>query len=367
MKIVTIVGARPQFIKAAAISRAIAQSNRTSSHKIDEIMIHTGQHFDENMSDVFFTELDIPHPHFNLNISNCSHGAMTGKMLEAIETVLSKQQPDLVLIYGDTNSTLAGALAASKMHIPIAHVESGLRSFNMRMPEEVNRIVSDRISNYLFCPTKIAVDNLRNEGIVDNVYNVGDVMYDITLHYKDSAQQSINLEQWGLEGVKYVLCTIHRAENTNDISRLKSIFDALREIAIEMSVILPIHPRTEQLIKESNNMDWMDGITIIKPVSYLNMLKLEMSANIIITDSGGVQKEAFFLNIPCITLRNETEWMETVTAGHNVISGSNKEKIIDAYHKFNSGNLLASKDRPYGDGTAAKKIIEILLHNNQEK
>jgi len=361
MKIITIIGARPQFIKAAAVSRAIRQHNQQSDQKIQEIIIHTGQHFDKNMSDVFFSELEIPKPYYNLEIANLSHGAMTGRMLEAIEAVLQEQQPDVVLIYGDTNSTLAGALAAGKMHIPVAHVEAGLRSFNNKMPEEINRILSDKISNFLFCPTETAVETLKNEGITDGVHNVGDVMYDVTLHYREKAKAQINLNQWRVTEGNYVLCTIHRAENTDNTVRLQSILEALREIAKETPVLLPIHPRTKQLLHNVGKEEWLDSITILEPLSYLEMLRLEMSAKAILTDSGGMQKEAFFHRVPCITMRDETEWVETVILGWNNIAGADKEKIVKAFHALGEMSVANNIRSPYGTGNSANQILDILL------
>ena len=360
MKIVTILGARPQFIKAAAVSRSIRQHNKNSDNYIKEIIIHTGQHFHKNMSDDFFTELEIPQPDYNLKIANLSHAAMTGRMLEAIEVMLQRQKPNLVLIYGDTNSTLAGALAARKMHIPVAHVEAGLRSFNMRMPEEINRIIADRLSNYLFCPTRTAVNNLSNEGITEGVHNVGDVMFDVHLYFRERAKQQKNLKQWGVRKGQYVLCTIHRAENTDDISRLKSILEAFRYIALKNPVLFPIHPRTKKLLRSMGKEKWLDGITILEPVPYLEMLGLEMSAKVILTDSGGIQKEAFFHNVPCITLRDETEWVETVSTGNNVVVGSDKTAIISAYNKAKKDNITMDESHPYGSGNAAEMIIKIV-------
>ena len=357
-KIVTIIGARPQFIKAAALSRAIIYNNSVYSEQIEEIIIHTGQHFDSNMSSVFFEELGIPTPNYNLDISGLSHGSMTGRMLEEIEKILLKVKPNIVLIYGDTNSTLAGALAASKLDIPIAHVESGLRSFNMKMPEEINRIISDRISTYLFCPTELAVSNLKDEGIYKGVYFTGDVMLDVTNHYKQIAIDKIDLGSWGIKDNNYVLATIHRAENTNDPIRLKSIFKALNKIAEKINIVLPIHPRTSKRIKELNIDNLSNKIKIINPVSFLEMIKLQMSSNLIMTDSGGIQKEAFFHKKPCITLRDETEWKETVDLGWNKIVGADFDKILKAFNSFKHGKDI--KDEPYGNGNASNKILEIL-------
>jgi len=360
MQICTIIGARPQFIKASAISREIKKYNKKTNKKIEEIIIHTGQHFDTNMSEVFFTELDIPQPDYNLKISNLSHGSMTGRMLEEIEKILQEKKPDWVIVYGDTNSTLAGVLAASKLHIPIAHIEAGLRSFNKKMPEEINRIVADHTSNLLFCPTSIALKNLKDEGISKNAYNVGDVMFDVTLHYQSKANLEISLDKWKVLESNYVLCTIHRAENTDSIERISSIFDALSEISKKITVLLPIHPRTKKVIQSLNSEKWSENITILEPLSYLEMLRLEVSAKTIITDSGGIQKEAFFHKIPCITIRDETEWMETVDLGWNQVVGANKESILSAYSKINAkvDNVF-----PYGDGSAAAQILNHLLRS----
>jgi len=360
MKIVTIIGARPQFIKAAAVSRAIRDYNASSSDPVKEIIIHTGQHFDKNMSDVFFTELDIPRPDYNLEISSLSHGAMTGRMLEEIEKLLIEENPDLVLIYGDTNSTLAGALAASKLHIKVAHVEAGLRSFNMKMPEEINRILSDRVSTALYCPTEEAIKNLRNEGVTEGVSLVGDVMYDVTLYYNDKARESVTLNKWKLSDKQYVLCTIHRAENTDDPERLKSILQALKEINESETVVLPIHPRTKNIIANLEGDDWLAGIKVIDPVPYLEMLRLEMSARLILTDSGGVQKEAYFNQVPCVTMRDETEWVETVELGWNKIVGADHEKILYAYHNLDHVERQQGLF-PYGKGNAAQLILSSIL------
>lgn len=293
MKLLTVIGARPQFIKASAVSRVIQAENARGAG-LHEVIVHTGQHFDANMSKVFFEELSIPEPDYHLGIASLGHGAMTGRMLEAIESVLLKEKPDMMLVYGDTNSTLAGALAAAKRHVPVAHVEAGLRSFNKRMPEEVNRILTDHVSDLLFCPTQSAVDNLVNEGIRSGVHLVGDVMYDVTLHYRELAATRHSLEKWGVNEKGYALCTVHRAENTDDATRLLGILAALRDIAEEIPVILPLHPRTRKIIDTMGQPEALRGLTVLEPLSYLEMLRLEMSAKVILTDSGGVQKEAFF-------------------------------------------------------------------------
>lgn len=356
MKIVTVVGARPQFIKAAAVSRVIGAQYAGA---IDEILVHTGQHYDENMSKVFFEELDIPEPRYNLEISGGTHGAMTGRMLEAVEKVLLQERPDWLLVYGDTNSTLAGALAAAKLHIPVAHVEAGLRSFNMRMPEEVNRILADRVSTLLFCPTASAVENLEAEGMTRGVHNVGDVMYDVALFYRDRARQhSTILQRLGLEPGGFALATCHRAENTDDPRRLESILTALAEIAGQVPVILPLHPRTHKLVRDHGLSHWLSGLRVTEPLPFLDMVALEQAAKVILTDSGGVQKEAFFYRVPCITLRDETEWVETIRLGWNRLAGSGKEEILAAYRGL---QIPAGESaQPYGDGDAAKRIVGLL-------
>jgi len=359
VKVVTIVGARPQFIKAAALSRAIRDD---FAGRIEEVLVHTGQHFDANMSAVFFEELGIPHPRHNLEISGGTHGAMTGRMLEAVEAVLMKEKPDWVLIYGDTNSTLAGALAAAKLHIPVAHVEAGLRSHNMRMPEEVNRIVSDRISTLLLCPTQTAVTNLASEGIFKGVHNVGDVMYDVALYYRDKArEQSKVLESLGLAANDFALATCHRAENTDDPERLKNILEALSTVAAELPVVLPLHPRTRKLVIENGLGHLLQPLKITEPLPFLDMVALEQSARLILTDSGGVQKEAFFYGVPCITMRDETEWVETVELGMNQLVGASKVGIQKAVFEVMGGNVSTPDERPYGDGLASQKIAQFLI------
>ena len=349
------------------MSRAIRDyNNRKLQVEIEEVIVHTGQHFDANMSAAFFDQLDIPLPAHNLGVAGLDHGAMTGRMLEGIETLIKLEKPDWVLVYGDTNSTLAGALAASKLHIPIAHVEAGLRSYNLAMPEEINRTLTDRVSTLLFCPTSTAVDNLKAEGYpfalpkkrYQTIQNVGDVMYDATLYYRELARQSISLDTWQLVDGEYFLCTLHRAENTDDPVRLENIFGALREIAETCTVILPLHPRTHQLIVKSGKQALMNGIRVIEPVPYLEMQRLEMGAKMILTDSGGIQKEAFFHGVPCITLRDETEWVETVDMGWNQLVGATQNKIVEAFQQVKK----PSDDtiQPYGDGTASLRILNIL-------
>jgi UDP-GlcNAc3NAcA epimerase len=359
MKILTVVGARPQFIKAAAISRVIRNQY---SNSIEEIIVHTGQHHDENMSQIFFDELDIPKPKFNLEISGGGHGAMTGKMLEGIERVLLQERPDYVLIYGDTNSTLAGAISAAKLHTPIAHVEAGLRSFNMRMPEEVNRILSDRISTLLFCPTKTAVENLSAEGIKNGVHQVGDVMYDVALFYREKAQKNSRiLNTLGLANKGFALATCHRAENTDDPQRLASVLGAFSEIAKDLPLVLPLHPRTKKLIAENHLNSLLDSIITTEPLPFLDMIALEQSARMILTDSGGVQKEAFFYNTPCITLRDETEWVETVSLGWNQLVGADAKAIIQAVKKISITPKPIAQNTPYGNGDASQQICKLLL------
>lgn len=352
MKIITIVGARPQFVKAAVVSREFEKRD-----DIKEIIIHTGQHFDQNMSDVFFEEMKIPKPDYNLDINGLSHGAMTGQMLEKIEKVLINEKPDWLLVYGDTNSTLAGALAATKLHIKLAHVEAGLRSFNMKMPEEINRILTDRISNVLFCPTKKAIENLNNEGFdtLDNqVLLSGDVMEDAANFYRD-----ISVKPDGFDIVNgFILSTIHRAENTDDENVLKRIFSTLNEISKTTDVVMPLHPRTKSKIKQFD-IQIEHTITILPPIGYLEMVYLLSNCSKVITDSGGVQKEAYFFKKPCITLREETEWVELVEEGFNIIAGSDATKIKEAIVHFDSKKLDYNVNL-YGNGTAAKKIVDYL-------
>ena len=360
MKIVTIVGARPQFIKAAVVSKAIDDYNETSSEKIEEKIIHTGQHFDENMSDIFFNQMKIRKPDYNLNIHSLSHGAMTGQMIESIEKILINEQPDWLLVYGDTNSTLAGALAAKKIHIKVAHVEAGLRSFNNRMPEEINRILTDRVSDILFCPTYKAVQNLKSEGydnIDAEVILIGDVMKDAALYYKDLSKNPLpnSLPE------KYVLSTIHRAENTDDINKLNDIFNALSQISETINIVIPLHPRTKKIIAK-HNIKINDNIIFIDPVGYIQMVYLIDNCSLVMTDSGGLQKEAYFFQKPCITLREETEWVELLENGYSVIVGSNQHKILEAFSKIEQNNFkLVEKEELYGKGDSGNKILEKLL------
>lgn len=354
IKIVTIVGARPQFIKAAAVSRQF------SKHKeIQEVIVHTGQHFDKNMSDVFFEEMQIPHPNYNLNIHGLSHGAMTGQMLEGIEKILLKEKPYFVLVYGDTNSTIAGALAAKKLHIKVIHVEAGLRSFNMDMPEEINRILTDRISDILFCPTDAAVQNLKNEGMDKmnvRIIKNGDVMQDAALFYAQEAEKkSTIIKKLGLN--EFVLCTIHRAENTDNIDNLKSIIEGLNRINQEVNVVVPLHPRTKNILdKEEIAIQF----TVIEPVGYFDMIMLIKHCKLVITDSGGLQKEAFFFRKNCVTLRNETEWVELVENGYNTLAGNNADKIYQTYQIMMERNNDFSKNL-YGNGKACEVIVSTLL------
>jgi UDP-GlcNAc3NAcA epimerase len=358
LKVVAIVGARPQFVKAAVVSRALRAAG------VQEILVHTGQHYDENMSRVFFDELRIPKPDHNLGIGSGSHGEQTGKMLESIERVLTEVQPDYVLVYGDTNSTLAGALAAAKLHIPVAHVEAGLRSFNRRMPEEINRVLTDHVSTLLFTPTETADMNLHNEGIERGVHRVGDVMYDAVLFYRDMARKKADvLHSLKLTPKQFALATIHRAENTDDPQRLGEIFSALKQIAADLPVVLPLHPRTRKILdsgigSQGAASEAAVSLHLIAPVSYLNMLALESEAKVVLTDSGGVQKEAFFFRVPCITLRDETEWTETVEAGWNSLVGISAASIAAAARAAHPGHL---DSHPFGKGDAAKQIAQILL------
>lgn len=381
LKIFTVIGARPQFIKAAVLSRLLRTEKYRS--KVQEILVHTGQHYDENMSDIFFTEMEIPKPDYHLGIGSLSHGAMTGAMLEKIEKILLKEKPDLVLVYGDTNSTLAGALAASKLLIPVAHIEAGLRSFMMIMPEEQNRRLTDHISTYLFCPTKKAIENLEKEGIpykkpsfpsTDEKYVdlCGDIMYEASLYYRNKVKDNISktlqtllsnirknkkikkVDEFNSDELKqkFALLTIHRQENTDDEKRIKSIFNAINKFN-EIDIIFPVHPRTKKII-EKDGIKFENHIHCIEPIGYFDMLYLEDKCEFIITDSGGVQKEAYFFGKPCITLRDSTEWVELVENGWNTLVGADEQKILNALKKMPE----YGKDvKLYGDGDTAEKII----------
>jgi UDP-GlcNAc3NAcA epimerase len=349
MKIVTVVGARPQFIKAAAVSRVLSESG------IDEILVHTGQHYDAEMSDVFFEQMGIPEPAHHLGVGGGLHGAMTGRQLEKIEDVLVLEKPDWVLVYGDTNSTLAGALAAAKLHIPVAHVEAGLRSFNRRMPEEINRILTDHLSALLFAPTDAAIANLAREGILGgHVRRVGDVMLDATLFYKPRALEPEWFGALGVGRKEYVLCTIHRAENTDDPCRLESIIEGLS--ACGLPVVFPAHPRTRRAL-EAGSATVGRNIHMVPPVGYLQMTWLEMHAKVVATDSGGVQKEAYFHRKPCVTLRDETEWVELVEHGFNTVAGADAARIAGA---IGSAEFPDRDPSLYGSGRSADAICRSL-------
>lgn len=353
MRIVTVVGARPQFIKMAPVSRELRKY-------FDEIVIHTGQHYDYEMDKIFFEQLNIPKPDYYLEVGSGTHGYQTGEMLKRIEKVLLKENPDLVLVYGDTNSTLAGALAAAKLHIKVAHIEAGLRSFDKKMPEEVNRVLTDHISNFLFAPTETAVKNLHNEGIKEGVYLTGDVMYDALLYNIKIARKNSNiLKELGLKSKEYLLATVHRAENTDNRKSLENIIEAFIESG-EL-IVFPAHPRTQKYLKAYKllkKLEKVGNVLLIPPVGYLDMLVLEENARKILTDSGGVQKEAYFLKVPCITLRERTEWVETVEDGWNILVGADKEKILNAIREFNpNGKVYTYK---FGDGKASEKIVKTI-------
>jgi UDP-GlcNAc3NAcA epimerase len=358
MNIITIVGARPQFIKAAAVSAVL-----TAAAGISERLLHTGQHFDDNMSDVFFRELGIPLPSWNLGLGGGSHGAMTGAQLAGIEQVLIDERPDAVLLYGDTNSTLAGALAAVKLHIPVAHVEAGLRSFNRRMPEEINRVLTDHVSHWLFAPTDSAVANLQREGVdAARVHQVGDVMYDAALHFSALARaRSVRHPVFAaLAGRPFVLATVHRAENTDEAERLRVIVDALVELARETDVVWPLHPRTRKvLMQQGALLGSTPSLHCVEPLGYLDMLEMEQAAALVVTDSGGVQKETFFFGRPCVTLRDETEWVELVAAGWNRLARpTSVAALMAAFHA--ALGSVGEPVRPYGNGDAAQRIARVL-------
>jgi len=351
MRIVTVVGARPQFIKAAPVSRALRR-------RYTEVLVHTGQHYDEALSAVFFAELELPRPDYNLGVGSGTHAAQTAAMLTGVAQILEAEQPDWVLVYGDTNSTLAGALAAAKLHVPVAHVEAGLRSYNRRMPEEINRVLTDHISDLLFCPSQTAVDHLATEGIMSGVHLVGDVMIDALAYAATHAQTSSDiLQRLELTEKGFLLATVHRAENTDDQARLCNILGAFT--ALDEPVIFPVHPRTRTRIS-SLARDFPSGapsLRLVEPIGYLDMVRLEQAARLILTDSGGVQKEAYWLGVPCITLRGETEWVETVRAGWNTLVGADRERIVATVRDFRPPS---SRPPLYGDGKAAERIADFL-------
>ena len=381
MKLVTVIGARPQIIKAAALSRAIRNHY---ADQIQEVIVHTGQHYDDNMSQIFFDELQIPRPDYNLHVGSASHGIQTARMTEGIEALLIKEQPDFIVLYGDTNSTLAGAVAAAKIHVPIAHIEAGLRSFNKAMPEEINRIVCDHCSTLLFSPTLAGIENLKREGFpmnndgpytIDNpkVYHCGDIMYDNSLHFAEVAEQKTDIiQRLELANRPFILATIHRDSNTDHSKRLSAIFKALIQLSKECQIVLPLHPRTAKLLKTNLNESLQKQITdstnisLIPPVSFLEMIALERHAQLVITDSGGVQKEAYFFKKPDIILRPETEWIEIVETGNAILANADESRIMQVWQHF--------KDNPptvfpeiFGDGHVAEFMLEQILLTNTTK
>lgn len=378
MKLISIIGARPQFIKAAVVSKRLIEN------RIDEKIIHTGQHYDFNMSDIFFKELNIAEPDYYLGIGSGSHGEQTGAMLASIEKVLLKEKPGVVIVYGDTNTTLAGALAAAKLHIPVAHVEAGLRSFNKKMPEEINRVLTDHVSDFLFSPTETGLKNLKSEGF-SNIsrcagdedlppapyplplcINVGDVMFDIALEIKKLINEQEVLERWGLRSRDFILVTVHRAENTDTAGNLENIWNTLRDLAKSgKKVFFPVHPRTRKALETHKLLDTGKklprGLIINEPVSYMDMIALESNARIIITDSGGVQKEGYFFETPCVIAREQTEWVELVEAGWTTLTGAGREKIVAAVVELWQKEFTKEDKNIFGDGNASGKIVRILM------
>ncbi|MBX2944876.1 MAG: UDP-N-acetylglucosamine 2-epimerase (non-hydrolyzing) [Cyclobacteriaceae bacterium] len=360
IKILTVLGARPQFIKAAALSRIFQQRPI-----FQEVIVHTGQHFDQNMSDIFFQELSIPKPVYNLNINGLSHGAMTGQMLAGVEEIIQKEKPDYALVYGDTNSTLAGALAAKKLKVSVVHVEAGLRSFNMEMPEEINRILTDRISDVLCCPTDAAIRNLESEGFGNFgvvITKTGDVMQDAADFYAAKVNSDEICKQFGLTPGNFVLCTLHRAENTDDPKRLQAIITALQQIGKHAQVVMPVHPRTRSRLEKTS----MGGITCLDPQSYLTMIGLLKSCAMVMTDSGGLQKEAYFFKKYCVTLRTETEWVELVEQGVNRIVGFDRDAILSGFAEF-SGKPWKTNAELYGGGKASEAICSVIEEHSKQK
>ena len=356
MKVLTIIGARPQFVKAAVLSRVFS-----NMEGVEELLVHTGQHFDDKMSQIFFDEMEIPTPHYNLEINSLGHGAMTGRMLEGIEKLIIQEKPDWVLVYGDTNSTLAGALAAKKLHVKVAHVEAGLRSFNMQMPEEINRIMTDRISDVLYAPTQTAIDNLKKEGFdhfPSKIVLSGDVMQDASMYYEQKAEERSTLSKDLLKG-NFVLSTIHRQENTDDPQRLKSIVTALNKINSQNRVVLPMHPRTRKIIEQ---LGLKLNADVIDPVGFFDMICLLKNCSMVMTDSGGLQKEAFFFKKHCVTLRDQTEWVELVEGGFNVLAGADEQSIIKSFEMMTKVNSNFNVNL-YGNGSAGNTIAQHLIKN----
>lgn len=370
MKVLSIVGARPQFVKAAMVAAAVCRQNKTcgKGQRISHQLLHTGQHYDPKMSAIFFEQLPLPKPHFNLDVGSGTHGSQTARMLEGIETVLQKEKPGAVIVYGDTNSTVAGALAATKLHICVAHVESGLRSFNRRMPEEINRVATDHLSDLLFCPTVTAVTNLRKEGIEKNVFLNGDVMLDAVLEFRGLASKRLKLlNALGVETGNYALATVHRAENTDSIDKFTALLEAL--LGLEIPVVLPMHPRVRDMLTRipqargiRKQLERSPYIRVTEPASYLDMLMLEQNARVVLTDSGGVQKEAYFLGVPCLTLRAETEWVETLKGGWNQLVGADKKTILNAVNNIWNNHGSCPTGRPdlksFGNGKSSDSIVK---------
>lgn len=371
MYLLSIVGARPQFVKVAVVAEAVQQLNKRAGMDIRHTLVHTGQHYDRKMSDLFFQQLGIPDPQHNLEVGSGSHGKQTALMLERTEQVLLEERPDVVIVYGDTNSTVAGSLAAAKLHIPVAHVEAGLRSFNRRMPEEVNRVVTDHLSDILFCPTETAVTNLANEGVTERVFLIGDVMLDAVLQWSKVAKEKSSLvSKLELKPSEYALLTIHRAENTSSAEHLEKVLSSLLDIP--HTIVFPVHPRTGEFIKTNPKLERLsrklvesETIRLIEPVSYLDMLALEDNARIILTDSGGIQKEAYFLGVPCVTLRNETEWVETLTNGWNRLAEPGSGELAAMVEGLWNKNDSYPKSKPdlgsFGGGKAAAEIVDVLI------
>lgn len=367
LKVLTVVGARPQFIKAAAVSRAIALHPRRAEGRLEEMVCHTGQHYDQEMSRVFFEELSIPEPRHHLSVGSGSHGAQTGRMLEALERVMLEERPACVLVYGDTNSTLAAALAASKLHIPVCHVEAGLRSFNRDMPEEINRVLTDHVAVLHFCPTPTAVQNLAREGITEGVHLIGDVMFDMIRMCREVAERRSDLrERLGLACREYYLATVHRPSNTDDPAALARILAAFGDL--DACVLFPLHPRVRDRIRDFGLEPEVPGNVLLhSPLSYLDMLAVQANAALVLTDSGGVQKEARILGVPCVTLREDTEWVETLEDGWNRLAGSDRERITRGVREALATRLEGGRDCAlYGEGTAAARIVEVILRTFSE-